>query len=111
MTPYSNDKGIDVVAIKNRQNYLIQAKQSKSQVGIGAIQEIFAGKIYYEEKFCERFKLLVISNNDFSSSAITLSKTNNVKMFNRSTLEAMIKQNEVSIQDVNRHESQRMKII
>lgn len=111
LTPYSNDKGIDVVAIKNRLNYLIQAKQSKSQVGIGAIQEIFAGKNYYEEKFCERFKLLVISNNDFSLSAIMLSKTNNVKMLNRSTLEAMIKQNEVSIQDVNRHESQRMKII
>lgn len=69
LTPYSNDKGVDVVVLKNGENYLIQAKQTKSLVGNEAIQEICTAKKYYEDKFKEQFKLLTITNNDYSSSA------------------------------------------
>ena len=44
LTPYSNDKGVDVVVLKDGENYLIQAKQTKSIVGNSAIQEICTAK-------------------------------------------------------------------
>ena len=51
LTPYSNDKGVDVVVLKNGENYLIQVKQTKSLVGNDAIQEICTAKNYYENEF------------------------------------------------------------
>lgn len=111
LTPYSNDKGVDVVAMKEGENYLLQAKQTKSLVGNEAIQEIYTAKNYYEEKFNEKFKLLVISNSDFSSSAETLSRMNQVNLIKRNHLDKLISKNDVTIQEINKHESQRMKKI
>ena len=108
LTPYSNDKGVDVVAINNEENYLIQAKQTKSLVGNDAIQEICTAKNYYENKFNERFNLVTITNNDYSSSATILAKSNNIMLLNRGHLESLIAQNNVTIQDINKIESQRM---
>ncbi|MBW1615088.1 MAG: restriction endonuclease [Deltaproteobacteria bacterium] len=111
LTPLSNDKGVDVVAIKEGENYLIQVKQSKTSIGNGAVQEVYAAKNYYEKKFDKQFKLIVISNNGFSSSAETLSKSNNVKLINRLLLEKMDCKNKISIQDIYKQEMQRMKRI
>lgn len=108
LTPYSNDKGVDIVALKNEENYLIQAKQTKSLVGNDAIQEIYTAKNYYEDKFKEPFKLLTITNNDYSSSAIILANSNNVKLLNRKNLESLVILNDISLQDINKIESQRM---
>jgi HJR/Mrr/RecB family endonuclease len=108
LTPYSNDKGVDVVVLKNGENYLIQAKQTKSLVGNEAIQEICTAKKYYEGKFKELFDLLTISNNDYSSSAKILAKSNDIKLINREQLEILINTNEITIQDINIMEGQRM---
>lgn len=108
LTPYSNDKGVDVVVLKNGENYLIQVKQTKSLVGNDAIQEICTAKKYYEDKFKEQFKLLTITNNEYSSSATILAKSNNIKLLNRGHLESLIAQNNITIQDINKIESQRM---
>ncbi len=108
LTPYSNDKGVDVVVLKNGENYLIQAKQTKSLVGNAAIQEICTAKRYYEDKFKEQFKLLTITNNDYSSSASILAKSNGIKLLNRRHLECLVNQNSITIQDINKIESQRM---
>ncbi|MFD1165401.1 SNF2-related protein [Sphingobacterium daejeonense] len=108
LTPYSNDKGVDVVVLKNGENYLIQAKQTKSLVGNEAIQEICTAKNYYEDKFKEQFNLLTITNNDYSSSATILAKSNNIKLLNRGHLEKMVNINDITIQDINKIESQRM---
>ncbi|GEM_PF-1531182 len=48
----------DVVALKNGENYLFQAKQTKSSGGNDAIQEIYTAKNYYENKFNEKFSFL-----------------------------------------------------
>ena len=109
LTPYSNDKGVDVVAMRENENYLLQAKQTKSLVGNEAIQEIYTSKNYYEERFNEKFKLLVISNSDFSASAEILARANQVNLIRRNQLDGMISENDVTIQEVNKHESQRMK--
>jgi HJR/Mrr/RecB family endonuclease len=108
LTPYSNDKGVDVVVLKNGENYLIQAKQTKSLVGNEAIQEICTAKKYYEDKFKEQFKLLTITNNDYSSSATILAKSNDITLLNRGHLENLIANNDITIQDINKIESQRM---
>jgi len=108
LTPYSNDKGVDVVVLKNGENYLIQAKQTKSLVGNDAIQEICTAKKYYEDRFKEQFKLLTITNNDYSSSATILAKSNDITLLNRGHLESLIAQNNITIHDINKIESQRM---
>lgn len=108
LTPYSNDKGVDVVVLKNGENYLIQAKQTKSLVGIEAIQEICTAKKYYEDRFKEQFKLLTITNNDYSSSSKILAKSNDITLLNRGHLENLVTENSITIQDINKIESQRM---
>ncbi|WP_118196172.1 SNF2-related protein [Albibacterium indicum] len=108
LTPYSNDKGVDVVALKNGGNYLIQAKQTKSLVGNEAIQEICTAKKYYEDIFKEQFNLLTITNNDYSNSANILAKSNDITILNRRHLENLIINNEITLQEINRIESQRM---
>lgn len=108
LTPYSNDKGADVVVLRNGENYLIQAKQTKSLVGNEAIQEICTAKNYYENRFKEQFNLLTITNNDYSSSATILAKSNNIKLLNRGHLDNLIANNDITIQDINKIESQRM---
>ena len=108
LTPYSNDKGVDVVVLKNGENYLIQVKQTKSLVGNEAIQEICTAKNYYESKFNEQFNLLTVTNNDYSSSARILAKSNDIQLFNRIQLENLINTNDITIQEINKIESQRM---
>ncbi|MEM0543151.1 SNF2-related protein [Flavobacterium sp. j3] len=108
LTPYSNDKGVDVVVLKNGENYLIQVKQTKSLVGNDAIQEIYTAKNYYESKFNEKFNLLTITNNEYSSSAKILAKSNNINLLNRINLEELINMNHITIQEINKIESQRM---
>lgn len=108
LTPYSNDKGVDVVVLKNGENYLIQAKQTKSLVGNEAVQEICTAKKYYEDRFKEQFKLLTITNNDYSSSAIILGRSNDITLLNRRHLENLVIENSITIQDINKMESQRM---
>ena len=108
LTPYSNDKGVDVVVLKNGENYLIQAKQTKSLVGNDAIQEICTAKNYYEDKFKEQFNLVTITNNDYSSSAMILAKSNDIKLLNRGHLEKLVINNDITLQDINKIESQRL---
>jgi len=108
LTPYSNDKGVDVVALKNDENYLIQVKQTKTLVGNEAIQEIYTAKKYYESKFNERFNLKAVTNNEYSSSAKILARTNDVQLLNRNQLENLIVTNEITILEINKIESQRM---
>lgn len=108
LTPYSNDKGVDVVVLKGGENYLIQAKQTRFLVGNEAIQEVYTAKKYYEGRFKELFDLIVITNNDYSSSAEILAKSNGIKLLRRRQLESLITANEITIFDINKMESQRM---
>ena len=108
LTPHSNNKGVDVVVLKNGENYLIQIKMTKSLVGNEAIQEICTAKNYYENKFNEHFNLLILTNNDYTSSAKILAKTNNIQLFNRKHLENLVNTYDITIQEINKIEYQRM---
>lgn len=111
LTPFTNDKGADVVALSPKGNYLIQAKQSQSTISNDAIQEVVTSKKYYENHFSEKFNLVVLTNNYFGSSATTLSNSNEVEKIDRTKLESLIRRFPVTIKDINRHESQRLQKI
>jgi SNF2 family DNA or RNA helicase/HJR/Mrr/RecB family endonuclease len=111
LTPYSNDKGVDVVLLGDQDSYLLQVKQTKTQVGREAIQEIYTAKTYYENRFSTKFKLTAVTNNDFSSTATMLAQSNLVELVNRQQLIKMIDRHQISIKDINKIESQRMQRI
>jgi hypothetical protein len=111
LTPFSNDKGVDVVALSQNGNYLIQAKQSQSPVSNDAVQEVVTAKNYYENHFGEKFKLVVLTNNYFGSSATTLSNSNEVRIIDGNELDKISQSYPVTIEDINRHESQRLQRI
>jgi SNF2 family DNA or RNA helicase/HJR/Mrr/RecB family endonuclease len=111
LTPFANDKGADVVTLSPKGNYLIQVKQSQTSVSNDAIQEVVASRMYYENHFNEKFNLVVLTNNVFGSSAITLSNSNEVEKIDRLILERLSQRFPVTIKDINRHESQRLQRI
>jgi len=77
-------------------------------VGNEAIQEICNAKNYYENKHKVQFNLLTVTNNDYSSSAKILAKSHNIQLLDRIELEKLINTNDITIQEINKIESQRM---
>lgn len=79
-TKKSGDQGADVV-VRNPNTELItviQVKQYSSKVGNKAVQEIIAGKAFYNAN-----EAIVMTNNYFTESAITLAENTGVILFDR----------------------------
>ena len=85
VTKHSGDQGIDVVAEKNDIRIGVQVKCYTNSVGNSAIQEAVAGKKYYN---CN--KVIVITNNTFTNSAIELAQVNDVILWDRNILKEKI---------------------
>ena len=85
-TKSSGDQGIDVIAERNNLIIGIQAKCYGGSVGNTAVQEAVAGKKYYN---CN--KIIVVTNNYFTASAIDLARVNNVILWDREILKDKIK--------------------
>lgn len=81
VTKHSGDQGIDVIAEKNGTRIGIQAKCYAGSVGNSAVQEAVAGKNFYKLD-----KVIVITNNFFTPSAIELASANNVILWDRNIL-------------------------
>lgn len=81
VTKQTGDQGIDIIAQKNNIRIGIQAKCYGSTVGNAAIQEVTAGKKFYN---CN--KVIVVTNNYFTPSAIQLAQANEVILWDRSML-------------------------
>lgn len=95
LTPYSNDKGADIVIRGNGSNLLIQVKQSKNINGSDGVQEVVGALNYYKQIYIEDFKLAVVTNTDFTANAYDLASANNVELFNRERLIEMLSNNEI----------------
>lgn len=108
LTPYANDKGVDVVVLGKNKNQLIQVKQSKSQIGIGAIQEIVGAKAYYEPRYNEKFSLAIVTNSSLTESARTLAEVNKVKILDKTFLKKNLEKYCIDITDVHFQESKRL---
>lgn len=82
MTPTTGDQGIDIIAVRNGIRIGIQAKCYTGKVSNSAVQEVVAGKQYYNLNRC-----MVVTNSTFTSAAVALAKANNVTLWDRYVLE------------------------
>lgn len=80
-TPKSNDYGADLILEKNNRRYVLQAKRYKKAVGVSAIQEVVASKLYYNADGA-----IVATNNYFTKNAWDLAKANHVFLIDRTKL-------------------------
>lgn len=85
VTPGSGDMGVDILAEKEGVKYAIQCKNYESSLGNKPIQEITAGKNYYN---CHVG--VVMTNSHFTPGAIELAKANNILLWDRSYVQKMM---------------------
>jgi len=83
-----HDFGADVIATKDNVKYCIQAKHyaTKNKVGNKAVQEAFGSINFYNAD-----QGIVITNSNFTSSAIKLAAKNGIILINRKQLQSLIK--------------------
>jgi SNF2 family DNA or RNA helicase len=108
LTPKSNDKGADIVALSENRNYLIQAKQSKSPINGNSVGEVLKAKGYYEKIYNEQFYLKVATNNELNSNAIMLANANHVAIFDRSGIQTFLKAEELFLFKIHEIEDKRL---
>ena len=85
VTPGSGDMGVDILTEKEGVKYAIQCKNYESSLGNKPIQEITAGKNYYN---CHVG--VVMTNSYFTPGAIELAKANNILLWDRSYVQKMM---------------------
>ena len=96
-TPVTNDYGADLVVSTPAGNFAIQCKRQSSNVGIKAVQEVYASLRKYNATFG-----IVITSSSYTNSAIELAKMCGVKLINGNELWEMIlavKNNEFAIKN------------
>lgn len=84
-TQASMDFGVDVLACKDGITYAIQCKRYHGPVGIEAVQQIYAGRAYYE---CH--VAVVLTNQYFTSNAHKLADKIGVALWDRDMLEQLL---------------------
>jgi len=85
VTPGSGDQGVDILATKAGIKYAIQCKCYTTPLSNKPIQEVNAGKMYYN---CHVG--VVMTNSTFTSSAMELAKATNVLLWDRITMQQMM---------------------
>lgn len=86
LTPETGDQGVDIILKKNDESIAVQTKRYSTAIGNGAVQEVIAGRIFYN---CS--KGIVITNNFYTRSAHELSVNDGlVELINRDGLEKLI---------------------
>lgn len=81
VTKGSGDQGIDIIAHKDGVKFGIQCKCYSNDIGNKAVQEAYAGKTYYN---CHVG--VVLTNRYFTRSAIDLSNSNGILLWDRGYL-------------------------
>jgi restriction system protein len=77
VTKASADNGVDIMAEKDGQDYIVQCKCLSHTCSNKAVQEIVSAKTIYKSK-----KMIVMCNRTFSMSATILANTNKVELYN-----------------------------
>ena len=93
------DGGIDVVALmRTREGELIQCKSSLSEaIGWDAIKEVTAGAARYQTRFPgTRFKKVAVTNQAFTSGAVSQAEDNSVYLVTRNELEQLLSAHPIS---------------
>ena len=85
LTAQTGDYGADLIVSKDEQRIAIQAKCYVGSVGVQAVQEVLAGKAYYQ---CNA--AWVITTGTFTANAHVLARKSDVQMFSRDNLGLLI---------------------
>jgi len=85
VTKGSGDQGVDILAVKDGIKYSIQCKNYATALGNTPIQEVNAGKTYYN---CHVG--VVMTNSTFTPGAKALAQATGVLLWDRSTLQKML---------------------
>ncbi len=85
VTPKSGDQGVDILAVKDGVKYAIQCKYYSSSVGNSSVQEVHAGKNYYN---CHVG--VVMTNSEFTPGAISLAAATGVLLWDGSKINEMM---------------------
>lgn len=87
VTPGSGDQGVDILAEKNGIKYAIQCKSYASPLSNKPVQEVNAGKMYYN---CHVG--VVMTNSIFTPGAEALARATNVLLWDKSVVQEMMDQ-------------------
>ena len=75
-TTATGDYGVDIIAIRNGEKMVVQCKHYTFNVGVSAVQEVFAGKTFYRaQRAC-----VVASRGGFTRSAKKLAEKTGVEV-------------------------------
>lgn len=89
LTKASGDFGVDILAEKEGVTYAIQCKRYADPVGVKAIQEVYAGREYYD-----RMVGAVLTNQYFTAPAVEAAKKLKILLWDRGYLESMMEEDE-----------------
>ena len=81
MTPKTGDQGGDLIVSKGQSRIAIQCKYYSSSIGNAAVQEVVAGKEFYNCNYA-----CVVSNQDYTNHAKTLARSTGVELLSHETL-------------------------
>ena len=84
-TPITGDKGVDLVEEKHNIRIAIQCKYYSKPVGNKAVQEVIAGRDFYN---CQR--ACVVSNNSFTPAARKIANVSNILLLNDNQIVAKL---------------------
>ena len=85
VTKASGDFGVDVLAYRDGISFAIQCKRYNYDVGIEAVQQVYAGRAFYE---CH--VAMVLTNQYFTPAARKLADKIGVVLWDRDMLERML---------------------
>lgn len=85
VTPASGDQGVDILAEKDGLKFAVQCKKWSSPIGNTAIQEVSAGRAFYQ---CDI--AVVLTNSTFTKGAVELAKATGVLLWDGDKLNGLI---------------------
>lgn len=89
VTRGSGDYGVDILAQKDGITYAVQCKCHTDPIGIRAVQEVYAGRDYYD-----RMVGVVMTNQYFTSAAVHAAEKLKILLWDRGYVEEMMEEKE-----------------
>ena len=85
ITPVTGDHGVDIIGVHSSVKFAIQCKRYKASVNTKAVQEVYAGKDFYDAD-----RAVVITNSTFTTKAKEMAEKLNVELWDIKMLEDII---------------------
>ena len=85
VTRGSGDYGVDILAELGGVTYAVQCKRYDGLVGVKAVQEVYAGRDYYD-----RMVGVVMTNQYFTRPAVEVARKLKILLWDRDYLESML---------------------